>query len=49
MNYATIKNCDRIMYIAQKTIAEAGSHDQLMKAQGLYYELYTAQLAEERI
>lgn len=46
---STIKNCDRIMYIAQKTIAEAGSHDQLMKAQGLYYELYTAQLAEERI
>lgn len=46
---STIKNCDRIMYIAQKTIAEAGSHDQLMKAQGLYYELYTSQLAEERI
>lgn len=44
---STIKNCDRIMYIAQKTIAEAGSHEQLMAAQGLYYELYTSQLTKE--
>lgn len=46
---STIKNCDRIMYIAQKTIAEAGNHEQLMAAQGLYYELYTSQLTEQQI
>lgn len=46
---STIKNCDRIMYIAQKTIAEAGNHEQLMAAQGLYYDLYTSQLTEEKV
>lgn len=43
---STIKNCDRILYIAQKNIAEAGSHEQLLEAQGLYYELYTSQITE---
>lgn len=43
---STIKNCDRILYIADKNIAEAGSHEQLLAAQGLYYELYTSQLTE---
>jgi len=41
---STIKNCDRILYIADRNIAEAGSHDQLLAARGLYYELYTSQL-----
>ena len=44
---STIKNCDRILYIAQKNIAEAGSHEQLLEAQGLYWELFTSQLTEE--
>lgn len=44
---STIKNCDRIMYIDQKTIAEAGNHEQLIAARGLYYELYTSQLIKE--
>lgn len=43
---STIKNCDRIMYIDQKNIAESGNHEQLLAAHGLYYELYTSQLTE---
>jgi len=46
---STIKNCDRILYIAQKNIAEAGSHEQLLEAQGLYWELYTSQITEEEV
>ncbi len=41
---STIKNCDRILYVADRNIAESGSHDQLIAARGLYYELYTSQL-----
>lgn len=43
---STIKNCDRIMYISDKGIAECGSHDELMAKRGLYYNLYTAQKIE---
>jgi len=41
---STIKNCDRILYISNKGIAEMGSHDELMAKKGLYYQLYTAQV-----
>ncbi len=40
---STIRNCDRIMYINNKGITEAGSHDELMAKKGDYYKLYTAQ------
>lgn len=43
---STIKNCDRILYIANKGIAESGSHDELMELKGNYHHLYTAQLEE---
>lgn len=41
---STIKNCDRILYISDKGIAESGSHDELMEKKGLYYKLYMAQV-----
>ena len=40
---STIKSCDRILYIGNKGILEAGSHDELMAKKGYSYELYTAQ------
>ena len=43
---STIKNCDRILYISHQGIAEMGSHEELMKKRGLYYQLYTAQAGE---
>ncbi len=43
---STIRNCDRIFYVDDGVIAEAGSHDELMRRRGLYYELYTSQLKE---
>ncbi len=44
---STIKNCDRILYISNHGILEAGSHDELMAKKGAYYELYTAQAREQ--
>ncbi len=46
---STIKNCDRILYIGNKGIVEAGSHDELMEKRGAYYELYTAQAREQGV
>ncbi|MBQ9938875.1 MAG: ABC transporter ATP-binding protein [Oscillospiraceae bacterium] len=39
---STIRNCDKIMYIDNQNIVEAGTHDELMAKKGAYYALYTA-------
>ena len=44
---STIKSCDKIFYIGDKSILEAGSHDELMARGGLYHALYTAQMQEQ--
>lgn len=36
---STIRNADRILYIANKGIAESGTHKELMALKGLYYQL----------
>lgn len=36
---STIRNADRILYICNKGIAEEGTHEELMRKKGLYYEL----------
>ncbi|MGK7379553.1 ABC transporter ATP-binding protein [Planococcus sp. 1R117A] len=40
---STIKNADRILVLDRGEIAEAGSHDELMKLGGQYYQMYQIQ------
>jgi len=40
---ATIRNADRIIVVKDGTIAEIGTHDELMQNQSVYYQLYTEQ------
>lgn len=40
---ATIRYADRIVVLTKEGISESGTHDELMKNQGLYYELYMSQ------
>jgi len=44
---STIKKADRILYIKDGEIAEAGSHRELLKEKGLYYRLYTQQFRKD--
>ncbi len=45
---STIKRADRILVIENGRIAESGSHADLIRAQGHYYNLYTRQFRRER-
>ena len=40
---STIRNADKIMVIDNGNIAEAGTHRELMKLKGLYYDLFMSQ------
>lgn len=40
---STIRNSDRIFYIGDQKILEAGNHAELMAQQGYYYDLYKTQ------
>lgn len=44
---STIKHCDKILYIGDKQILEAGSHEELLAKRGMYYHLYTAQAQDQ--
>ncbi len=44
---STIKQADRILYINKGSIAEMGSHQELLKRKGLYYRLYTQQFRQD--
>ena len=46
---STIKNCDKSLYIGNKSILEEGSHDELLSRKGLYYNLYTAQAQDQGV
>jgi subfamily B ATP-binding cassette protein MsbA len=43
---STVRNADRIYVMDDGEIAEVGSHDELLKAGGMYAELYSIQGAE---
>jgi ATP-binding cassette subfamily B protein len=40
---STIRNCTKILYIENGSIAEMGSHDELLGRRGLYHKLYMSQ------
>lgn len=42
---STIRNVDRILFLEDGTIAEQGSHDELILARGRYHDLWTRQFA----
>jgi ATP-binding cassette subfamily B protein len=44
---STIKNADRILVLDKGTIAEQGTHEELMAKRNVYFELYEKQLLEE--
>ena len=44
---STIRNADRILVIRGGKITESGTHRQLLKKKGYYYDLYTTQFREE--
>ena len=44
---STIQDADKIIVIDKGTIAEMGSHDQLMELNGIYADMYNRQLLEK--
>ena len=42
---STLKNADRIMVIDGRHIVEIGTHQELLDRKGIYYNLFTAQMA----
>lgn len=45
---STIKNADRILVIENGGVSEMGTHAELIRARGHYYQLYTKQFRDER-
>ncbi len=46
---STLKDADRLVVIDGHSIAEIGTHNELMEAQGIYYKLVTAQLEMQKV
>jgi ATP-binding cassette subfamily B protein len=44
---STIKRADRILVIEDGRIAEAGTHAELLRKRGKYYQLYTSQFRQQ--
>jgi ATP-binding cassette subfamily B protein len=46
---STLKNASRLFVIDDYGLAESGTHDELMKRQGIYYGLVQAQLEMHKV
>ncbi len=46
---STIQNCDRILVLHKGCIVEEGTHQQLLRRRGLYYNLYQLQYKEQLV
>jgi len=46
---STLKNADRIIVLKEGTIAEIGTHEQLIQREGIYADIYFKQLLEEEL
>ncbi len=46
---STLRNADNIIVLDEGIIKEQGSHDELIKLEGIYYNIYTKQRLEEEI
>ena len=44
---STVRNADLILVVRDGKIIEQGRHDELLKARGHYYNLYTRQYEDE--
>ena len=43
---STIQGADRILVLSGSRIVEEGSHEELMRRKGMYYDLYTMSFSE---
>jgi len=46
---STVRDADQILVVAEGRIAERGSHDELLRLDGFYADLYRKQLLEEEL
>jgi len=44
---STIRNADQVLVLDEGRIVERGTHEELLAAQGLYYELYNSQFRRQ--